>query len=300
MTKPLPKEIVYKIREEVLKGKSKYRVAKEMGLNEYVVYSHTADLPSISLREPCIKGKTLELLQQLLRDGYVNSNLKTSYHLRRLKRFLPMIQRAQIEGKGIYYLDDKNKLALQAMIKRNISRIISYQELARMSRVFNIDLSNEEKHSFLGKRERRVVPIIRRKEGGFMSSLKKNQLKLDDFISETGFFRKNMLKNRRKNQHVFGSSLLENDDSFVDFCIRNYCNTGHSILLYKSLGISGNTIINYGRVFHTFFTVSQNVFYSLLEKWWIHTTYKLPDRKKPLTKEFKCRSCHYSISLGDK
>ena len=62
MAKPLPKETIQRIRREVQDGKTKYRVAKEMGLGEYVDYSHTSDLPSINLREPCIKGKTLDQL----------------------------------------------------------------------------------------------------------------------------------------------------------------------------------------------------------------------------------------------
>jgi hypothetical protein len=71
--KPLPKELIQKMREEVLKGKTKYRVAKEMRLNEFVVYSHTSDLPCVNLGEPCIRGKTFDLLKQLLDVGYVSS-----------------------------------------------------------------------------------------------------------------------------------------------------------------------------------------------------------------------------------
>lgn len=42
-----------------------------------------------------------------------------------------MIKRAQINGKkSVYFLEDKNKTALQAIIEDKKSRVISYHELA--------------------------------------------------------------------------------------------------------------------------------------------------------------------------
>ena len=222
MSKPLSNKAIQEIREEVLKGKSKYRVAKEFGLSEFVVYSHTTDLPSINLREPCIKGKSLELLQRLMEEGYVHSNIDTYNTLRRLRRYLPMIQRTQVEGKAIYYLSDKNKIALQAMMKTKHSKIISYQELKNITKVFGVNLGNGEKQSYVKFKDRRAFPIIRKKTGGFLSSHRKSQARLDDFIGETGFLRKNHSENRQKVQHPQQDSLLMNDDSFVEFCIRNY------------------------------------------------------------------------------
>ncbi len=222
MSYKLTKETVQKIREEVLKGKSKYRVAKEMGLSEFVVYSHTADLPSINLGEPCIKGRSLELLHQLLEEGYVHSNINTHYILRKLRKYLPMIQRTQIEGKAIYYLSDKNKVALQAMIKTKHSKIISYQELKSITKVFGVNLDNGEKQHYVKFKDRRAFPIIRKKTGGFLSSHRKSQASLDDFIGKTGFLRKNCSEKRQKVQHPQRDSLLKNIDSFVEFCIRNY------------------------------------------------------------------------------
>jgi hypothetical protein len=109
------------------------------------------------------------------------------------------------------------------MIKRKKSKIISYQELASISRVFGVNLSVVEKRNLLDKKERRVPPIIRRKDGGFLSSYRRNQMKLDDFMDDIGFLGKNSSKLRQKN-HVFkNGSLLENGDSLVDFCIRMYC-----------------------------------------------------------------------------
>jgi len=149
MAKPLPKEIIRKVREQVLCGKSKNSVAKEMGLRFGVIYYHTKDLPNHVYREEGIQGKTLDLLKELLKNGYIVSTEENTQRLRRLKKYLPIIQRVQVENKAIYYLSDKNKMALQHMLQRKKSKIFSYQELASISKVFDVKLSKKEKSVFL-------------------------------------------------------------------------------------------------------------------------------------------------------
>jgi len=222
MTRPLSKETIQEIREEILKGKSKYRVAKEFDLSEFIVYSHTSDLPSINLREPCIKGKTLELLQQIMHQGYIYPTISTLPQLRKLKKLLPIIQRTQVDGRSIYHLSDKNRVALQAVMKKKHSKIISYQELKSITKVFGIDLDNGEKQSYVRFKDRRAFPIIRKKTGGFLSCNRKSQASLDDFTCETSFLGKNHSEKRQKVQHPQQDTLLENDDSLAFFCIRNY------------------------------------------------------------------------------
>ena len=142
-------ETIQKIREEVLKGKSKYQIAKEMGLNFGRVYYHTLDLPNHVYREEGIQGKVLDLLKELLKNGYVISTEDNTQQLRRLQKYLPMIQRSQIDRRAVYYLSDKNKVALQSMIQLKKSKVFSYQELANMSCVFDAHLSKKERQRFI-------------------------------------------------------------------------------------------------------------------------------------------------------
>jgi hypothetical protein len=224
--KPLPKELIQRMREEVLQGKTKYRVAKEMGINESVVRSHTRDRPSLKRGEPYIKGKAINLLKQLLEVGYVNSTAENYLALQRLRRIFPMIQLTRIDYKRVYYLSDKNKIALQAIIRLNKSRIISYQELKSVSKVFGVDLSKEEKHDYARPRKNHVIPVIRKKDGGFLSSLKKNQVSLDDFHNKNGLLgRKQNNKGLRNHGFTRQGSLQENEDSLAFFYIRKYCKT---------------------------------------------------------------------------
>ena len=60
--KPISKEHIQQIREEVLRGKSKHQISREMNITDTVVYKYTKDLPNKYKREPHIGRKPLELL----------------------------------------------------------------------------------------------------------------------------------------------------------------------------------------------------------------------------------------------
>ena len=154
-----------------------------MGIPFQTVYAHTMDIPNQQFHERGIQGKSLDLLKRLLEYGYVHSNQETHQRLRRLRKYLPMIQRAQVDGKSIYFLDDKNKIALQAMMKTKHSKIISYQELKSITKVFGVNLDNVEKQNYVKFKDRRAFPIIRKKTGGFLSSYRDSQAKIDDFTA---------------------------------------------------------------------------------------------------------------------
>jgi len=148
--KSVSKELIQEIREEVLKGKSKHQVSREMNITDTVVYKYTKDLPNKYKREPYISGKPLELLKQLLEKGYVYTE-ENRNALRALQRYFPQIKRSQFKNKSCYYLEDKNKLALLEMMRQNTSRIISYQDIAKACQVFNTNIDIHEKRVFLGK-----------------------------------------------------------------------------------------------------------------------------------------------------
>jgi hypothetical protein len=63
-----------------------------------------------------------------------------------------------------------------------------------------------------------MLPVIRKKEGGFLSSLKKNQASLDDFHGENGFLGRNQRHKGLKNQgFTRQEALRENEDSLAFF-----------------------------------------------------------------------------------
>ena len=70
MTRKLSEETIQKIREDTIEGKSKYKIARDYGISANVVYNYTKDIPT-PRKEPCIRGRALELLKEILRKGYV-------------------------------------------------------------------------------------------------------------------------------------------------------------------------------------------------------------------------------------
>jgi len=107
----------------------------------------------------CIEGENLQLLKELLKNGFVFTGNNRN-RLRFLQKLFPSIKRSQFKNKSIYYLEDKNKIALREMMKQDSSRIISYQDLSRMTQVFNTDIEINHKRSFIGRnRERRGYKI---------------------------------------------------------------------------------------------------------------------------------------------
>ena len=221
MSQPLSKETIQKIREEVLSGKSKYQTAAEFGLHPHTIYRRTQDLPGSQLGWSGIRGNTLKLLQEIMQHGYVlSSKHSTACKYRILKKYFPNICRINMYNKTILYLDDKAPVAARAFLSDMNRKIMSFQELKQVTKVFGIELSSEEKHKFVGKSRKQRLPVIRRKDGGFLSSFHKNQLKIDDYMDETGFLGKNDSKKPCKNRVSDDDVLLTNGDSLAFFYIR--------------------------------------------------------------------------------
>jgi len=182
MTKHLTKEIIQKIREEIKNGKSKYRVAGEFGIHPNTIYRLTQDLPGCQFGWPGIRGKTLILLQEILQHGYILSSKYSTgnkYHI--LKKYFPNIYKIKMYNKTILYLDDKAAVAARAFLRDMNKKIMNFNELKQVTKTFGIELSTEEKHKFTGKPRKHVLPVIRRKDGGFLSSYHESQSKIDDF-----------------------------------------------------------------------------------------------------------------------
>jgi len=158
MTRQLSKHTIHEIRRLVLSGMSKYMVAKTLQVSSSAVYYHTKDLPSGNPGNRGIRGNTLELLKQLLIDGYVLSSAKNSSNLHTLKNHFPHVKRTQINGKSVYYLNDKRKQALEAMIKQKQKKIMSYTDLSTLSTVFDVQLKTKEKQRFIGKKNKVSYP----------------------------------------------------------------------------------------------------------------------------------------------
>jgi hypothetical protein len=88
-------------------------------------------------------------------------------------------------NKTVLYLNDKAPAAARAFLSDMNRKIMSFQELKQVTKTFGIELSSEERHKFVGKSRKHKFPVISRKDGGFLSSFNKNQLKIDDYMDDS-------------------------------------------------------------------------------------------------------------------
>ncbi len=173
------------ITRKIRSGKSKYETALELGIPYHTVCKTAKHLRSHRYGRSGIRGQTLEMLQELVTDGYAfctPGSDTQKYHT--LKKYFPTIQKVSTHGKSILFLEDKADIATRTFLKEINRKIISYQELKQITKIFDVKLSRKEKNDFLGR---------------FQS------------------------KKLRKFQGSKNDSLLKNDDSLAFFYIRKYC-----------------------------------------------------------------------------
>jgi len=154
LQKDLPDDLIEKIRYYVIKYKSKIDVANKLGISYDAVLFYTKDIRLKSRKKDVdcsgIYGKKLDLLKELMLNGYAFSskNYNTTHYIK-LKKHFPQIRRTKMHGKMIYYLHDKSKIATEAFLKVSNKRVISYQELKQITKVFGTKLSKKEKTDYL-------------------------------------------------------------------------------------------------------------------------------------------------------
>jgi hypothetical protein len=181
--KVIPKEIKDKIRKDVMEGKSKYQAAKDYNLSRSAVYRFTEDINGSSIGWAGIRGKTLDLLQEIVTKGYaypLHGYVQQRY--RTLRKYFPTIQRITIYGRTIFYLKGREDEAVRAFLERVNKKIISYQELRQVTEVFGTDLHKSEKEAFLRRKRKNIPRKIKGSQYTSKTVLQEAQSKSDDFL----------------------------------------------------------------------------------------------------------------------
>jgi len=130
----------------MLEDKSKCQIAKELNLDKSTVYRWTRDLPSRYCGWPGIRGKTLDILQELVTKGFVvpkKENAHQKFLL--LRKYFPTIYRVTIYNRHIFLLKGKEDVAVRAFLEHTRKKIISYQELRQITKVFGTDISKKRR-----------------------------------------------------------------------------------------------------------------------------------------------------------
>jgi len=182
--KVIPKEIKEKIRNEVIEGKSKYQAAKDYNLCRTTVYRLTGDINGTSIGWAGIRGKTLDLLQEIVTKGYAYppNGGYVQQRYRTLRKYFPTIRRVTIYCRTILYLEGKEDEAVRAFLERVNKKIISYQELKQVTEVFGTDLNKSEKEAFLRRKRKNIPRKIRGSKNTSKAVLQEAQSNFDEFL----------------------------------------------------------------------------------------------------------------------
>jgi len=146
----ISQELRKKIRDEVKNGRSKRQTSIYFGVTEKTVSYHTRDICLRPFKNLRIQDRKLELMKDLLRDGYALPSKK--YHTpeyNELKRHFPSICKVKMYDRVIFYLEDKKDVATRAFLDNSKRKIISYQELKRVTKTFDSNLNINEKRQII-------------------------------------------------------------------------------------------------------------------------------------------------------
>jgi transposase len=182
----LSRDMIEAIRQDVQHGTSKFQTAQKYDVSYSAVYRWTRDIPGRNCGWPGIRGKTLEMLKELISNGFLlptGENVHGQFLT--LRKHFPSVYRISMYGKQIFLLKGREEEAVRAFLRSTRKKIISYQELHQVTEVFGADISRKEKEAFLFK-----------KQGGRRSGMRGVQKRV---------------------------SLREKEDSFSFFYIRRYC-----------------------------------------------------------------------------
>jgi len=133
----ISKDVIKKIRKEVEGGKSVRSVAKDNNIGYGTVYNHVDDIIHSAKNKIVLRGKTAELFQKLMKDGYALITCDDTDRFMALKKYFPSICRVRYDHKTIIFLEDKSNVAAKAFLESMNSRIISYKKLAQIMKLFN-------------------------------------------------------------------------------------------------------------------------------------------------------------------
>jgi DNA-binding CsgD family transcriptional regulator len=113
----ISQELRKRIRDEVKNGRSKRQTAIYFGVTEKTVSYHTRDICLRPFKNMRVHDKKLELMKDLLRDGYALPSKK--YHTpeyNELKLHFPSICKIKMYDRVIFYLEDKKDVATRAFL----------------------------------------------------------------------------------------------------------------------------------------------------------------------------------------
>jgi len=125
--KLLSKDIVAKIRKGMLEDKSKYQITTELNLDSSTIYRWTRDLPSRCCGWPGIRGRTLDLFQEIVTKWFIVPKKEHAHQkFLLLRKYFPTIYRETICNRQIFLKKEKEDVAVRAFLENTKKKITSH------------------------------------------------------------------------------------------------------------------------------------------------------------------------------
>lgn len=138
-------DLIKKIRKEVEGGKSVRTVARENNIGSRTVYSYVDDIIHSAKNNIVLRGKTSELFQKVMKDGYALITHNDTDRFMKLKKYFPSICRVRYDHKTIIFLESRSNVAAKAFLESMNSGIMSYQKLSQISKLFESTRNRHKK-----------------------------------------------------------------------------------------------------------------------------------------------------------
>ena len=175
-TNAYPVEIRNKVLNKIKEGYSKAEAGIMYGISPHTVISWTKGMPGYKYAgDHIIRKHGIELLNRLLRDGYLISNFIVST-ARGLQKHFPTIHCARFKDKTFFYLEGREEQTIEGYFKEKPDRVISYRAIEEMSYLLGVKVSNKD--------QRKLLERYRKKHDDYWRSRRLIQRCLDDWVDE--------------------------------------------------------------------------------------------------------------------
>lgn len=169
-------EIRTKVLKKIKDGYSKAEAGMMYGVSPHTVISWTKGIPGYKYAgDHIIRKHGIELLNRLLRDGYLISDFVVST-ARGLQKHFPMIRCARFKDKTFFYLEGREEETIEGYFKEKPDRIIGYYAIEELAYLLGVKISKDD--------QRNLVEKYKKKHVDYWSSRHLIQRRLEDFYDE--------------------------------------------------------------------------------------------------------------------
>ena len=171
-----PPEIRVRVLKKIKEGYTKAEAGMIYGVSPHTVITWAKGMPGYKYAgDHIIRKHGIELLNRLLRDGYLISDFVVST-ARGLQKHFPTIRCARFKDKTFFYLEGREEETIEAFFREKPDRVISYRAIEEMAYLLGVKVSKKD--------QRNLLERYKRKHAKYWSSRRLIQRSIDDWLDD--------------------------------------------------------------------------------------------------------------------